>query len=430
MHAIASRRLIFAFAALALLVASLAPDRSQSAETTPRGSLAGQLLIATPAMRDPRFDRAVILMLRHDQDGAFGIVINRPLGQRPLAELLQAPGAKDTTVSGNVQVFNGGPVQPNVGFVVHSTDYHRAETLDVGGRVSMTSSREVLRDIADKKGPAKALIAFGYAGWAPGQLEAELARNVWHTAPEDRNSCSMTTATRCGARHGLPHSRPVTGRRCRYAAGAERNVWKPATAIKRVTPRGRKDRSFDPRNLAAFCWVEAMLPWTARAMLIKLAGVVSRCRSAERYCGNAASDMREIDHEQKTGLGDDGSFQGLAELVAYDEGLFEKEGIVVEWADREKDVDKYAQLNVTSHKGVNPFSSHGKLLEQGKADLYNACEWGNYSRVEGTKVGSRQIGRRSIVTFAALVVRSDSPVQTPQQFADWQIGVLLFGTTI
>jgi putative transcriptional regulator len=185
MHAIASRRLIFAFAALALWVASLAPDRSQSAETTPRGSLAGQLLIATPAMRDPRFDHAVILMLRHDQDGAFGIVINRPLGQRPLADLLQAAGAKDTTVSGNVQVFNGGPVQPNVGFVVHSTDYHRAETLDVGGRVAMTSSREVLRDIADKKGPAKALIAFGYAGWAPGQLEAELARNVWYTAPED-----------------------------------------------------------------------------------------------------------------------------------------------------------------------------------------------------------------------------------------------------
>jgi putative transcriptional regulator len=68
---------------------------------------------------------------------------------------------------------------------VHSTDYRRAETLNVDGRVAMTSSREVLRDIADKKGPAKALIAFGYAGWAPGQLEGELARNVWYTAPED-----------------------------------------------------------------------------------------------------------------------------------------------------------------------------------------------------------------------------------------------------
>ena len=75
------------------------------------------------------------------------------------------------------------------------------------------------------------------------------------------------------------------------------------------------------------------------------------------------------------------------------------------------------------------FASHGKLLEEGKADLYNACEWGNYSRVEGTKVGSRQVGRRSIVTFAALVVRGDSPVQTPQQFANRQIGVpFFFGT--
>jgi NitT/TauT family transport system substrate-binding protein len=122
-------------------------------------------------------------------------------------------------------------------------------------------------------------------------------------------------------------------------------------------------------------------------------------------------------------------FQGLAELVAYDEGLFDKEGITVEWADREKDVDKAPALHVTSHKGVNPFSSHGKLLEEGKADLYNACEWGNYSRVGGTRVGSRQIGRRSIVTFAALVVRADSPVQTPQQLADRQIGVpFFFGT--
>jgi NitT/TauT family transport system substrate-binding protein len=122
-------------------------------------------------------------------------------------------------------------------------------------------------------------------------------------------------------------------------------------------------------------------------------------------------------------------FQGLAELVAYDEGLFENEGIVVEWADREKGVDKTAQMNVTSHKGVNPFSSHGKLLEEGKADLYNACEWGNYSRVGATKAGSRQIGRRSIVTFAALVVRGDSPVQTPQQLANRQIGVpFFFGT--
>jgi putative AlgH/UPF0301 family transcriptional regulator len=117
MDAIASRRLILAFPALALWVALLASDPTQSAEATPRASLAGQFLIATPAMRDTGFDHAVILMLRHDQDGAFGIVINRPLGHRPMADLL---GAKDTAASGNVQVFIGGPVQPNIGFVVHT----------------------------------------------------------------------------------------------------------------------------------------------------------------------------------------------------------------------------------------------------------------------------------------------------------------------
>ncbi|MCZ6848378.1 MAG: ABC transporter substrate-binding protein [Alphaproteobacteria bacterium] len=122
-------------------------------------------------------------------------------------------------------------------------------------------------------------------------------------------------------------------------------------------------------------------------------------------------------------------FQGLAELVADDEGLFEKEGITIEWADREKGVDKSAQLHITDHKDAPRFASHGKMLEQGKADLYNACEWGNYSRVEGTSVESRQIGRRSIVTYAALVVRGDSPVETAQQFANRQIGVPMFSGT-
>jgi NitT/TauT family transport system substrate-binding protein len=124
-------------------------------------------------------------------------------------------------------------------------------------------------------------------------------------------------------------------------------------------------------------------------------------------------------------------FQGLAELVAYDEGLFEKEGLAIEWVDREKGVDKAATLHITNanHNEAPRFASHGKMVEEGKADLYNACEWGNYSRVENTKVKSRQMGRRSIVSYAALVVRPDSPVQTPQQLANRLIGVpFFFGT--
>jgi NitT/TauT family transport system substrate-binding protein len=122
-------------------------------------------------------------------------------------------------------------------------------------------------------------------------------------------------------------------------------------------------------------------------------------------------------------------FQGLPELVAYDEGLFEKEGLAIEWADREKGVEKKTQIDVTSPKGVDPFASHGKLLEQGQADLYNACEWGNYCRVQDTRTGSRQIGRRAIVAYAAIVVGPDSAVYTPQQLADKTIGVpFYFGT--
>jgi NitT/TauT family transport system substrate-binding protein len=122
-------------------------------------------------------------------------------------------------------------------------------------------------------------------------------------------------------------------------------------------------------------------------------------------------------------------FQGLPELVAYDEGLFEKEGLIVEWADREKGVEKKVDVTITSPKQVNPFTSHGKLFEQGQADMYNACEWGNYCRVGSTAAGSRQLGRRAIVADAGMVVAPDSPVYTPQQLANKVIGVpFYFGT--
>ena len=155
------------------------------AETPAQVSLAGQLLIASPSMGDPRFDRTVILMVKHDQNGAFGIVINRPIEERPWADLLEMLGEKDTTVVGKVRIFAGGPVQPEIGFVIHSADYQRPGTIAIDGRVAMTSSREIVRDIANNKGPTKSLIAFGYAGWAPGQLEGELARRAWSTAPAD-----------------------------------------------------------------------------------------------------------------------------------------------------------------------------------------------------------------------------------------------------
>src|SRR5262252_9134314 len=122
-------------------------------------------------------------------------------------------------------------------------------------------------------------------------------------------------------------------------------------------------------------------------------------------------------------------FQGLAELVAYDEGLFAKEGIQIEWADRDEAGVKTTDTSLRDVKGADPFVSHGTLLEQGKADMYNACEWGNYCRVGATAVGSRQVGRRAIVTYAAIVVRPDSPVYTPQQLAGRTVGVPFYAGT-
>jgi NitT/TauT family transport system substrate-binding protein len=122
-------------------------------------------------------------------------------------------------------------------------------------------------------------------------------------------------------------------------------------------------------------------------------------------------------------------FQGLPELVAYDEGLFEREGLAIEWANRGDGGEKKVDLSISSPKQVDPFASHGRLFEQGKADMYNACEWGNYCRVGSTGTGSRQIGRRAIVSFSSMVVAPDSRIYTPQQLANKVVGVpFYFGT--
>ena len=148
-------------------------------------SLAGQLLVATPEMGDPRFSHAVILMVQHNKDGALGIVINRPFEELPMAKLLEALGQDRAGITGQIRIFAGGPVEPQVGFIVHSADYRRARTIDIDGRVAMTSDPQVLHDIGRNEGPSKNLVAFGYAGWGPGQLEGELALGAWFTTPED-----------------------------------------------------------------------------------------------------------------------------------------------------------------------------------------------------------------------------------------------------
>ena len=160
----------------------LGPVAAEPPEIAP---LTGQLLIAAPTIGDPRFAHTVILMVRHDRQGAFGIVINRPVGESPIASLLEGAGEDVSQISGNLRIFSGGPVQQELGFVVHSTEYRLDETLDVDGRVAMTANRQVLRDIGHNRGPVKSLFALGYAGWGPGQIEGELARRDWFTTPAE-----------------------------------------------------------------------------------------------------------------------------------------------------------------------------------------------------------------------------------------------------
>lgn len=122
-------------------------------------------------------------------------------------------------------------------------------------------------------------------------------------------------------------------------------------------------------------------------------------------------------------------FQGLPELVAYDEGLFAAEGLDVEFVARGENAPREADRTITSPEGLNPFASHGSSAEQGKAAMFNACEWGNYCRVEQSSAGGRQLGRRAIVTYGAIVVAPDSKVYTPQQLAGLAVGVPYFAGT-
>lgn len=171
-----------ALAAPATLLEAALSDQTQAPD---KASLAGQLLVASPTIGDPRFMRTVIVMVKHDGKGALGIVINRQLGVRSLAGMLEALGEKDDTATGSVRIFLGGPVNPAAGFVLHTAEYRMPGTIDIDGRIAMTADRDILRDIARKQGPRKSLIAFGYAGWGAGQLEGEIKQGAWFIATLD-----------------------------------------------------------------------------------------------------------------------------------------------------------------------------------------------------------------------------------------------------
>src|SRR4051794_35093626 len=158
-----------------------------------RGYLDGQMLIAMPAMRDERFARSLIYVCAHSSEGAMGIVVNQPaanikfpdllvqLDVIPAADLIQLPRK-----AGTVKVLKGGPVETGRGFVLHSADFFiENSTLPIDNGICLTATLDILKAIAHGKGPESAVLALGYAGWAPGQLETEIQENGWLNCDAD-----------------------------------------------------------------------------------------------------------------------------------------------------------------------------------------------------------------------------------------------------
>ncbi len=144
--------------------------------------LTGKLLIAMPGMGDPRFERAVVLICAHSAEGAMGLIVNKPTPEVRLSELLEQLSIERSAPRSDVHVHYGGPVETGRGFVLHSVDYTSdLSTLQVEGGFAMTATLDILEAFGRGEGPSRALLALGYAGWGPGQLEDEISQNGWLT---------------------------------------------------------------------------------------------------------------------------------------------------------------------------------------------------------------------------------------------------------
>ena len=150
----------------------------------PPEDLTGKLLIAMPDMGDPRFHGSVVFLCAHSGEGAMGLIVNKPMPDVSLGDLLDQLEIARGPATPELSVCFGGPVELRRGFVLHSAEYHadREERLEVDHRFAMTATLDVLEDIARGTGPERALLALGYAGWGPGQLEGEIRENGWLTA--------------------------------------------------------------------------------------------------------------------------------------------------------------------------------------------------------------------------------------------------------
>jgi putative transcriptional regulator len=181
------RMRIGVIAAVLLLLGGIATGTAgHTPVAAPVRSLAGQLLVATPELEDPNFSHTVVYVVQHDESGALGVVINRVLGAGPLGKLLQSLGIEEGSDSeAEIRVHYGGPVQRGRGVVLHTPDYRLDDPLVVDDLAAFSFSLDALRDIALGNGPRHHLFALGYAGWAPDQLESEIARGSWFTVEPD-----------------------------------------------------------------------------------------------------------------------------------------------------------------------------------------------------------------------------------------------------
>ena len=151
------------------------------------GGLAHQLLVAMPGMSDGPFGRSVIYLCAHSHEGAMGIVINQPLEDVEFSDLLSQLSLPYAQMRAAPTVHFGGPVETGRGFVLHSTDFLREDTVRITPGLCLTGTVDILKAISEGHGPARSIFALGYAGWAPGQLEAELMANSWLTVAADED---------------------------------------------------------------------------------------------------------------------------------------------------------------------------------------------------------------------------------------------------
>lgn len=180
-------RAVSVFVAIFLAAHAAGNVHAQNAAPSGQGHFTrGQLLVAAPHMPDPRFAETVIYMVDHDARGAFGLIINRPLGEGPMDDFMKGIGlAPGSGSDGKIQLFFGGPVDPGRVFVLHSAEWKSPDTISVRGPIAVTSDANVLKAIAEGNGPRRSLVILGYAGWGPQQLDGEMARDDWITAPLD-----------------------------------------------------------------------------------------------------------------------------------------------------------------------------------------------------------------------------------------------------